>query len=709
MARFPVSGSHPGEGAPWSTPYAGWRPFGRADADRFFGRRPQATTVARLWQENRVTVLHGAAAVGKTSLLAAGVLPLLDGASSAADADATLLPIADLTPAATRKAAPLRDRNASSFTLLQAWTRGAGATIRSASLTDFLLSRREWIGTPARPRQVLAAIDHFDRIFDAPEDDQETLIAELAAAMDRVPELSLLLVMDDGSLQRFRLRETRLLDAAHIAFFDLGWLAPAEALEAVNGPLAGSGQAFDQDAAEELVASLGAASGYTPSAASGGHDRLAVPPLLLALVCEELWSRISPGDTVITSDIVRDAGDISRTLSHFYDSSVQAAHQVTCVPENDLRGWIEYAFVDPSGRLRSVPREAGLTAGMAHQVVDVLVERQFLALERPPRQSRCRLSLAAMAPVVREVNQMWRGVSASGALDYSPAPLQPGAYFSAAREAFADGNLLDAQSLAVLAAERFRLAGDERQLARTLVLQGEIAFARGDLKYAAKDFQDALRHFSVLEDPYQTARTLSALGAVRAMAGDYQRAEEFHRLAVDTLPTDVGALTGLGYAQWYRGSPANAEATFTQALEWDATAPLAVSGRGQVRVEMREYGTALGDLDRALSSGLSPDDEADARSARALALAGLGRAEEAERELATAQGRIPRARTLFRAARVAAIAGRDDEAIRDLERALAARPPLSTAEDQAARRMLARITGRSPTKKVSEPRPRKVS
>ena len=694
MARFQVNGNRPRGGTPRPVPYPGWRPFGRADGDRFFGRYDEVKAVARLWQENRLTILHGTAAVGKTSLLAAGVLPLLDAASGEVAADLVVLPTAELTPPAAPMAEPLIDRNPSSFSVLRTWAQARGPSIRAVSLSDFLLSSRDQMEVARRPRHVLAAIDHFDWIFDAPDDEREIFIGELADALKRVPELSLLLIVDDGSLQRFRLHQARLSDS-HAGFLKLGPLAPVHALAAVNGPLAGTGHAFQPGAAEEFVAALGAA-----SSGDSGSDGLPVQPLLLQLACEELWSKHSPADEVITPDLLRDVGDIGRALRHFYDSAVRVTHQITGVAENQLRGWIEYAFVDPRGAPRSAPRQAGLTAGMTHQVVDVLVERHFLAIERPPQRTLCRLTLAAMAPAVREVNQMWRSVSQPGVLDYTPAAIKPRAYAAAARDALAEGNLSDAQSLAVLAAERFQLSGDEWQLAHTLMLRGDIACARGDLSYAEENFQEALSRFSVLQDRTQTARTLSALGEIRAMEGDYQRAEEFQRLAVDTLPTDVDALVGLGYAQWYGGSPANAEATFTQALAWDAGATLAMSGRGQVRAEMREYSAALADLDQALSSGLAPDEEADARSATALALAGLGRPEEAERELAAARSKVPRARTLLRSARIAAIAGRDDAAVKDLERALTAKPPLSPAEQEAARRMLRRLTGRSRTSKA---------
>lgn len=683
MARSQVSGPRSPGGPSWPDPYPGWRPFGRADADRFFGRLDDTRVAARLWRENRLTVLHAPAATGKTSLLTAGVIPFL--ASDEAAADVAVLPIAELMPnEATPE--PLTDRNPSSFSLLRTWAQADSPNIRATSPADFLLSTHRQIEGGRKSRPLLAAIDHFDRILDAPEDERHTFVGELADALERVPELNLLLIIDDQSRQRFQLYQTGLWDG-HVSLYKLSLLAPADALGAVSGPLIGTGYAFAPGAAEELVAALGAASD-----GGSGSDGLGVHPLLLQLTCERLWSRLPPDQRIIDRELLRDGGDIAEALRDFYEWAVGVTHQVTGVAVDQLRGWIEHAFVDSRGAPRSAPRQGGLVEGMAQEVVDALVERHFLAVERPLRRTLYRLTVGAMAPAVREANLVRRNMSAPGALDYTPKPIAPSAYAAAARDAFAEGDLSQAQSLAVLAAERFRLSGDERQLAHALILRGNIACARGDLGHAAENFQEALSRFTVLQDRDQTARTLSALGEIRAMEGDYQRAEEFQQLAVDTLPTDVSALVGLGYAQWYGGSPANAEATFTQALAWDPGATLAMAGRGQVRAEMREYKAALADLDQVSSAELSPGEEADVRSAKALALAGLGRREESERELGVAQSKAPRARTLLRSARIAAIEGRDGAAADDLRRALGARPSLSPAEQAAARRMLGRLS-----------------
>jgi tetratricopeptide (TPR) repeat protein len=201
----------------------------------------------------------------------------------------------------------------------------------------------------------------------------------------------------------------------------------------------------------------------------------------------------------------------------------------------------------------------------------------------------------------------------------------------------------------------------------------------------------------VLEDSISEIRTLSALADVYFTAGNYGTAADFQRQAVTRQPTDVKALIGLGYALWYGGSPANAEATFAQALDSDARSAAAFGGRGQVRAEMREYADALADLDIALALGLKPTDEIDARSARALALAGLGRSEEADRELAASRAQDPdRGRTLRRAARIAAMRDEHALAIAEADRALQADPPMAPWDQTDTRRLIVTLHHDSP-------------
>ncbi|MGH3279008.1 MAG: tetratricopeptide repeat protein, partial [Trebonia sp.] len=202
-----------------------------------------------------------------------------------------------------------------------------------------------------------------------------------------------------------------------------------------------------------------------------------------------------------------------------------------------------------------------------------------------------------------------------------------------ATAALASGDLAGAEAAIAAAADIFAAVANWRRFADAQALRGEIARASGDTAAAERSLRAALSVYFAIEDRYLAVRMLSAIAELRLSVGAYDEAEELSRQAVERMPGDVAALAGLAYAQWQGGSPADAEATFGHALRWDAAAAMALAGRGQVRADLGRYEGALHDLSLALLEELAPEAEADTRSARALALAGLGRAAEAEAEL----------------------------------------------------------------------------
>jgi hypothetical protein len=76
---------------PSHPPFVGRRPFDTADSAIFHGRAEETVALATLWRTHRMTVLHGAAGVGKTSLLRAGLIPAVR-----ATRDARVLPLGRL-------------------------------------------------------------------------------------------------------------------------------------------------------------------------------------------------------------------------------------------------------------------------------------------------------------------------------------------------------------------------------------------------------------------------------------------------------------------------------------------------------------------------------------------------------------------------------------------------------------------------------------
>ena len=672
-------------------PYIGPRPFRIAAADRFFGRHREALEIRSLWPAQRVVVLHGPGAVGKTSLLNAGVIPLLT-----AEDGVDLLPVGRLAYQTASPVATDRTDNVYKYTLLSSWAPFADVPRSDTTIREFLAARQPLTTSRGEPFSVLAAIDQFEELFTtfpAYDDQREQFIDELAEALQETEAFSLLLVVRDDHLATLSGYEDR-LSRYPVVYRQLAALDAEAAVEAVTLPLAGTGRTYDPQAAAILVDRLRTFR-YTDRLGQTmalKQDR--VEPLDLQIACAGLWSSLRPDVDVITVENLGAYGDPGQAAADFYDAAVQTVCRSfphAEVTELELRKWIESTFVTEWGTRGTALRGITMTAEMPNGVADALADLRILTPEHRNQSTWYQLGQDRLIDAVRRGNREWR--AAHGLVVTEPAPAGTAADFRAAAEAaLGTGDFGGARRLVDIAVDAYRGLGDSRGLAHAFDLRGEIARVEGDLDAARLSFSEALYEFSVLEDAPAEARLLSALGDVYSALGDYVKAVELHREASQLVPADVDALTGLGYAQWHWGSPADAEATFTKALSWNRDKGRALAGRGQVRVELREYPAALVDLDRAITLGLALDNEIDARSARAVALADLGREDEADRELRAARFYDPqRARTRLRAGRVAVALGQTARARDELEHALRARPPLPPADESTARRLLAEL------------------
>jgi len=67
-----------------TNPYVGPRPFGAAEAGRYFGRDQEANQLLSLVVAERLTLFYAQSGAGKSSLLQARLIPHLEQAGSAA-------------------------------------------------------------------------------------------------------------------------------------------------------------------------------------------------------------------------------------------------------------------------------------------------------------------------------------------------------------------------------------------------------------------------------------------------------------------------------------------------------------------------------------------------------------------------------------------------------------------------------------------------
>lgn len=261
----------------------------------------------------------------------------------------------------------------------------------------------------------------------------------------------------------------------------------------------------------------------------------------------------------------------------------------------------------------------------------------------------------------------------------------------AADQSCSDGDLATARRDIAAAIDGYRDAADEWGLADALAVKGSIARAAGEIDTAARDYRESLSIFTILGDLPSTIRLYRALGEASFVAGNYGAVTALFLEALSLVPGDPVLVTGLGYASWYEGRLADALTYLTQALDAESSNQPALRARGQVEADAGHPQDALTDLDRALAL-IAPDaagEEADLRSARALALAQLGKIADAEAELGAALSLHPkRAQTSLRAAQIRVREGDVTLARSLLQDALAATPPLSPGYAARAQSLL---------------------
>jgi tetratricopeptide (TPR) repeat protein len=629
-----------------SQPYPGTRAFTATESHRFFGRTSEAARLADLWQANRLTVLHGIAGIGKTSLLGAGVMPLLR------DARAQILPPGPLCGDCDVPVAALPRHNPFTLAVLRSWAPNQAITsLAGLTIQDFLqrLADRH-SGT------ILAAVDRADDLLAeaGPRRVQSRqFLAEVVAALRQWPQFHLLVSIRTEALDRFR------DELGSGAPFGLSALTPGNALRAVTGPAKAGGRSFAPEAADQLVADLQTAR----LVSADGEEQVIrldhVDPALLQVVCARLWSVLPAGTRTISALDVRRHGAADPALAEHVSSVIAAVAGDHDLPASRLRAWITRTCVTEAGTRGTVAEGVRDTGGLPNPVVRALEDRHILSAERRSRSRWYELmSDRLLAPVLRATE------------DAQPAP-DPGGHLREARRAFLLGDFDTAGHLADLVLEE--AAGTDLRLhAEATCLLANLACELGKPGDAETHYLTAARLYEALRDTRAVARQLAAAGQMMLAQGRPADAVDELRAAVRRLPSDPTMQTELGWALWQMGERRAGVAVLDDVLARDGQNPDALRARGEMLADLDDARDAIRDLDRVTWHG-----QPSARAARGLALARLGQHQAADQEIDAALADAPRnGPVLLYAARAEALNGDRIAAVELAQRAIDATDPV---------------------------------
>ena len=574
-------------------PYPGVRPFQGADRHRFFGRSAEAAELAGKWRANRLVIMHGQAGTGKTSLLRAGVLPLVAGGK------ADVLPLGRFSIGSTFPQAALPEHNPYTLALLRSWSPGGSAArLVGLAVQDFISQRGE-----RHSGVILGAIDQAEELLansGSRRAYRRRFLGELAEALQESPQLHLLLSIREDALEEFS-------DALGGGVqFAAKQLSPENALDAVTAPVDGTGRSFAEGAAEELVAELltsriVAADGREHSV---GLDT--VEPALLQVICTRLWESLRADMHIITERDIRRYGGADTALAAHCGRTIAAVADDHDLSEGRLRAWLIRTFITELGTRGTAYEGMTDTAGMPSAVARALEDRYLLSAERRSGSRWYELLSDRLIEPLRHAS------------DERPPQDEPAEHLRSAGRAltFADLDLAERHAKKAL---RTAPDTDLRLRAEANSLLGNIAHERGKPADAEARYRIAAGLFEAVRDTGAVAHQLAAVGQTLLAQGQLAEAVDELRAAADRKPHDLMVQTELGWALWQLGDRRGAVAVFTDVLGVDGGNLAAVRARGEILADLGDARDALRDLRRA-----TPHERPSVRAARGLALAELG-------------------------------------------------------------------------------------
>ncbi|TMK14410.1 MAG: ATP-binding protein [Alphaproteobacteria bacterium] len=392
-------------------PYVGPRPFGHDEKDLFFGRDRETRDLCSLVVAHPIVLLYAASGAGKSSLLNAGLIPLLEARGY------------EVLPSA-RVSGRIRDAvnnagvdNVYAFNILSSW---AGPSVDPRDLVkvdiaSFLASRPHRKDAAGEPVLRVALLDQFEELFTFARErwqERAALIRQLAEALERDPLLRIVLVMRREFVARLE-TFAPLLPQALRTRFPLDELGPKAAQEAIEGPLARTDRKIEPEASQRLVEEL-----RTVTVRGAGGEDIetvgpSVEPVQLQVACAKLWDDLPPDVHTITAAHIETYGDVDKALKRFYEDALSAAETKTGVSKDRLRLWVDRYLITPGGTRGTVYRGPESTGreerAIPNAAVDVLEEKHLIRAEaRAGGERWYELTHDRFVGPIRESNRVWK-------------------------------------------------------------------------------------------------------------------------------------------------------------------------------------------------------------------------------------------------------------------------------------------------------------
>jgi WD40 repeat protein len=395
-------------------PWPGLDPFDETDREYFHGRATESGELLRLVRREQLTVVFGRSGLGKTSLLKAGLFPLLRGEDC--------LPVY-LRPDHGDGAPSLREQV---FQALQAACDAdrvhAAPPDADESLWSFFHRRdAEFWSERNRPLTPVIVFDQFEELFtlgqetDGARARSAAFLAELSDLVENRPpdavrqaleaepiaartfdfkrsSVKLVLSFREDFLAEMEGLKERMPSLMYNRFRLLA-MSGAQAYEVISR---GGGQLVDDDVARRIIR-LAWKNEPSPPVDPSEYPAIEIDPALLSVVCSELNHK--------RQDAVPPLGRITPLLLEGADREILTGFYERAMDGLDarVRTFVEDQLITGSGYRDSHDLEDTLALpGLSSEALDELILRRLLRIDERQGLRRLELTHDVLARVVRE-------------------------------------------------------------------------------------------------------------------------------------------------------------------------------------------------------------------------------------------------------------------------------------------------------------------
>ncbi len=384
-------------------PYVGPRPFSRSEEAKFFGREDEAREVLSLIIAHPVVLLYSESGAGKTSLLNAMVVPMLEGRNSQV-----------FGPARVGGALPqwIKYRDVKNIYAFNAILTMRGESLNSQgvwgmSFADFMKTQEVASAERQYSRRVVVFDQFEEMFFTHPErwEDREVFFSSISEALEKDSSLRVVFIIREEYIAHID-SFAPLLPERLRTRFRLERLRKEAALLAVTMPLKDTGYSFAPGAAEKLVRDLLRVPIKSDAATVEILGEFA-EPVQLQVVCQRMWQSLPPSVKEINESFIENYGNANDALASYYDAGVERAATKSNIKEGVLRRWFGQKLITPDRTRGTVYKDSYVESGLNSAAIAILEDLHLIRTEMRGGAPWYELSHDRFIVPILQSNEAW--------------------------------------------------------------------------------------------------------------------------------------------------------------------------------------------------------------------------------------------------------------------------------------------------------------